>query len=473
MRKEEFCEIFGEISEKYIIEAQKKLPKKRMKIYFRMAVAAVLVIAVGIGLMNMPMMITANMVAEAASPRVTEQPNPDDYIDKAKYKQEAEAWRAQNRSREGTAMRAIGNLTSFFTDGNKEFLLTENEENKIWSPVNAYIGLAMLTELTKGNTRQQILDLFGVADTQTLRKDVSAIWESVYQDNAYGTCTLANSLWLENGLKYNQDTMDALAYHHYASVYQSDLGSDRTNKDIAAWINNNTDNFLNEQTKNIQLDADTIMALYSTIYFQAEWMNEFSKDENTTDVFHMKDRDIETVFMNQTKQQMNYYWGENCAAVRVPLKNGSSMYFILPDEGKSINDVLENETYIEMITSKFWENYKNVRVNLSVPKFDVASTMDLSNGLKNMGVTDAFLMEKAEFTNLTYDMPMALKAAKQSVRVEIDEKGVKAGAYVELATSGGAAPNDIVDFVLDRPFLFAIEKNNIPLFVGCVNNPVN
>ena len=29
---------------------------------------------------------------------------------------------------------------------------------------------------------------------------MSAIWESVYQDNSNEICVLANSLWLENGL---------------------------------------------------------------------------------------------------------------------------------------------------------------------------------------------------------------------------------------------------------------------------------
>ena len=135
-------------------------------------------------------------------------------------------------------------MQSFFTDGNSQFLQTQGNENKLWSPVNAYIGLAMATELTEGETRQQILDLFGAEDTETLRKQVSAVWESVYQDNSNEICVLANSLWLEKGLQYNQEAMDAIAYHYYASVYQGDLGSDKINKDIGAWINNNTGKFL-------------------------------------------------------------------------------------------------------------------------------------------------------------------------------------------------------------------------------------
>jgi len=38
--------------------------------------------------------------------------------------------------------------------------------------------------------------------------------------------------------------------------------------------------------------------------------------------------------------------------------------------------------------------------------------------------------------------------------------------------AGSAAPpEEIIDFVLDRPFLFVIEKENVPLFAGCVNSP--
>lgn len=110
-------------------------------------------------------------------------------------------------------------LQTFFTTGNSEFLQVSNGENVLWSPVNAYIGLAMTTELTEGDTRQQVYDILGVADAAELRKQVSAVWESVYQDDSHEICVLANSLWLENGLQYNQEAMDALAYHYYASYY--------------------------------------------------------------------------------------------------------------------------------------------------------------------------------------------------------------------------------------------------------------
>ena len=471
MKHEEILTALEEISDKHIKEAE-RAPKKKKRTFFKMAVAVALVIAVGTNIMNAPMRIASYVVAAASEPRMMERPDRDDYKDREKWKSDYDVWDKERNLRNEVTAQASACLSSFFADGNNQFLQTEKNENKLWSPVNAYIGLAMATELTEGETRQQILDLFGAEDIQTLRKQVSAVWESVYQDNSNEICVLANSLWLKKGLKYNQDAMDAIAHHYYASVYQGDLGSSKTNKDIAAWINNNTGRFLKESTKSIQLSPETIMALYSTLYFQAKWTDEFSKSKNTEGVFHMPDGDTQAVYMNKKLKQMNYYWGENFSAVMLGLKNGCGMWFILPDEGLTVNDVLNDGSYMDMLLSDDWEDCKYMKVNLSVPKFDVSSTMDLSEGLKNMGATNVFYENVTDFTKLTGDSPIYLTGANQSVRVQIDEEGVKAAVYIEIPGAGSAAPpEEVIDFVLDRPFLFVITNDNIPLFAGCVNNP--
>ena len=473
MKREDILTALEEISDKHIKEAEKP-PKKKVKLFFRNAVAAILAIAIGVGLMNMPMRIAAKTVAEVSDPRIMEMPYIGDYIKTENWNADHEVWEAEQKLREETKVQALLSLNSFIVEGNNEFLQTKNNENKIWSPINAYIGLAMTTELTEGETKQQILEVLGVNDTDTLRKQVSSVWESVYKDNSNEICVLANSLWLEKGLGYNQETMDALAYYYYASVYQTDLGSTRANKDISAWINNNTGKFLKDCTKDISLDADTIIALYSTLYFQSKWTDEFNENNNTEDVFHMPEGDTQAVYMNKELEMMYYYWGENFSAVSMHLKNGSRMWFILPDEGQTTNDVLENGTYMDMILSNNWENNKYMKVNLSVPKFDVASTMNLGEGLKNMGISKVFEAAGAEFDGLTSDSPVWLTEVSQSVRVEIDEEGVKAAVYIEIPGAGSPAPPDeIIDFVLDRPFLFVISNENIPLFAGCVNNPSN
>ncbi len=473
MEHEEILTALEEISDKHIKEAE-KAPRKKKRTFLKIAVAAVVVIAVGVNALFGPMRISADAVAVASESRIMERPDLDDYKDREEWKADLATWEEERDVRNELATQAKSGLSSFFVDGNSQFLTTEKSENKLWSPVNAYIGLAMTTELTEGETKQQVLDILGVEDTDALRKQVSAVWESVYQDRSHEICVLANSLWLEDGLQYNQEAMDALAYYYYASVYQGDLGSKKTNKDIAAWINNNTGKFLEDSAKSIELSPETIMALYSTLYFQAKWSDEFSEGKNTEGVFHMPDGDTQAVYMNKKLKQMNYYWGETYSAVNLGLKNGCRMWFILPDEGKTINDVLNDGTYMEMILSNKWEDSKYMKVNLSVPKFDVSSTMDLSDGLRNMGAAHVFTENVAEFTKLTADSPIYLTGANQSVRVQIDEEGVKAATYIELPGAGSAEPpEEIIDFVLDRPFLFVITNENIPLFAGSVNNPEN
>ena len=166
---------------------------------------------------------------------------------------------------------------------------------------------------------------------------------------------------------------------------------------------------------------------------------------------------------------------DDYSAVALSLKNGSTMWFILPDEGKTTANILNDGAYGEMISSGSgedgWQNQKYMKVNLSVPKFDVSSTVNLKDGLGRMGVTKVFDVESSDFTAITSDSPVYVSAVNQSARVEIDEKGVKAATYIEIPGAGSAMPpEEIIDFVLDRPFVFVISKGNLPLFTGVVNN---
>ena len=468
---EKVANALGYVDEKYVTAAAKRKKKKAAK-YWISAVAAVLALVLLFNLPSMPMVISAKAVSIASESRQMQRPDLDDYKDRDQWRADREKWEAEQKFLSSTTRETVDALALFFTNGSAQFLSTQGSENLLWSPINAYIGLSLMTELTDGASRQQILDLFGARDIDALRQQVGAVWESAYNDNGHEISTLANSLWLENGLNYQQDTMDNIAYYYYASVYQGDLGSQKINNAIGAWINNNTGGFLKKSTSNVNLSPDTILALYSTIYFQAKWQDEFSASKNTQDTFHAPNGDKTVTFMNKKLAQMNYYYGDKFSAVALSLKNGSRMWFILPDEGYTTGDVLADGQYMQMVLQQDWENTKWMKVNLSVPKFDVNSTLNLKDGLQEMGVTDVFNEGAANFSEITGDVPIFLTAANQSVRVQIDEEGVKAAAYIEFpGATSPMPPEEIIDFILDRPFIFAITTDNIPLFMGTVNNP--
>ena len=378
------------------------------------------------------------------------------------------AWHAEQAARGTLKNTALAQLDRFFVDSSAVFL--SGEGNRLWSPVNAYVGLAMLSELTAGESQQQILDLLGANHIDVLRKQTAAVFESAYFSDGKEISKLANSLWLREGLSCKGDALNALAYYYYASVYSGDLASDEIAQSIAAWLNQNTGGLLAEYPPQ-KLSLQTVFALYSTIYFQAQWADCFYPQFSKQGIFHSLSGDRNTTYMNKT-YTTGYYWGDSFGAVALDLNNGSRMWFILPDEGKTTADVLSEGQYMDMVLSINWEDWQPARVNLSVPKFDVSGKQSLIEGLKQLGVTDIFSIEKADFSPLTDDTQMFVDFINQAVRVQIDEEGVTGAAYIEIGAAESAPPpGENVDFVLDRPFLFVITNDNIPLFSGVVNEP--
>ena len=90
-------------------------------------------------------------------------------------------------------------------------------------------------------------------------------------------------------------------------------------------------------------------------------------------------------------------------------------------------------------------------------------------------LTDVFTIGKADFSGISKNSDgLYLSKVDHCVHVEIDEKGVKAAAFTDMTVAAGMPLllGDELDFVLDRPFIFAVRsESGMPLFVGIVENP--
>lgn len=366
-------------------------------------------------------------------------------------------------------------LEGYFAASIRQFLAGAETANKVYSPVNVYMALAMLAEVTGGSSRQQILDLLGSGSIEALRTQAASVWNAQYRDGDAVTSILASSLWLNEDVSFVQSTMDTLAETYYASSYRGEMGSDGFNRALQSWLNEQTRGLLTEQAGQIELSADTILAIAAAIYYKAPWNNDFNKERTTQDVFHAVGGDVTCDFMHQTVTG-TYYWGERFSAVRRSMAaDGGAMWFILPDEGYTPADLLVDEQAMTfMLDRGDWENNKYLMVNQSIPKFDVTSQIDLRAGLQALGVTDVFDPGLSDYTPMTTERSdIFLSKAQHDARVIIDEEGVEAAAYTVLANpSAGMPPQEEIDFVVDRPFLFVITgADSLPLFVGVVNQP--
>lgn len=437
---EKLTEALNEISDKHINEAASV---KRRRPYWIGAVAAALAVVILVSVFYNPITAEAVSLADYSQGDRSFYSEVSDYMD---------------------------HLTPFWAQS-MALILGGSEENQTYSPVNLYMALSALAEMTES---EQILQALGTDSLDALRTHTYEIWNVSYLDNG-NQCLLANSLWLDQDLSYDQTVMDALAQHHYTSVYQGDFGTQRTDNAIAAWLNQQTGNLLKDTTSKIRHDADTVFALYATICYQAKWRNAFSAANNEDGIFHAPGGDITCTYMKEKLMQTSYYWGEDFGAVSLGLKDGSQMWLILPDEDKTVDDVLAGGEYLQMLLDSQYENTKYMKVNLSLPKFDIRSSGDLSQALQDMGITDVFDPATSGFygTFPGFGGPIRVDSVNQATRVAIDEKGVTAASYLEFpGASSAAPPEEIIDFVLDRPFLFVVTNfADIPLFAGVVNEP--
>jgi serpin B len=181
-----------------------------------------------------------------------------------------------------------------------------------------------------------------------------------------------------------------------------------------------------------------------------------------------------TDFMHTMFLEYDYYEGADFSAVTLGLSGDHQMWLILPQEGRSAQELLERSDYYDLISHPdTWEQPRRVTLNLSMPKFDVSNEQNLIPGLKAMGITDVFSTETADFSPLS-DTELYLSKASHAARVAADEAGVIAAAYTLMVGDTGGMPEQLeeVDFILDRPFLFVITgSDNFPLFAGVVAEP--
>ncbi len=481
---EHIHDAFDEISDKKIAEAaatRRRIPKG--------AIAAILLLALGAGILTpiihynnrndpAPNGITTNAyaLAFAVTPTLSPRPNEADYYDSdnwEEYEQAYDAWRADQNAQHDQPDGYADALESYFTSSIPTLL--SGKENAVCSPVNIYMALAMLAETTQGTSREQILTLLGADDIESLREQAGQVWNAHYNDDGVSTLLLANSLWLSAQETYDMNTVRTLADSYYADVFQGTFGSSEYDTRLQTWLDEHTKGLLSDSAKNEKFDSDMVLALASTIYYRANWSDEFSKSNNIEDDFTAEDGTTRTVtYMCQTDTN-SYYRGENFGAIKLSLMDGSKMWLVLPDADASVADVLEAGDATALVLANgadFSREYCTVKLRL--PKFDICGKIDLMDALAQLGITDVADPAKADFSPILPETSARLDAATHSARVKIDEEGVEAAAYTLMlmeATGALEKPKEI-EFYLDRPFLFYVmSRDDLPLFAGAVYEP--
>ncbi|MGN1307460.1 MAG: serpin family protein [Faecousia sp.] len=488
MKREKLYDSLTQVDDDLVQEAETHTFRRKKRFRLFGAIAAVLVVAVTAGILlhpaSSPLVANAYAIAEAQYPEMAQYPDYMDYLDpetmeisgknEEDFYEAYDAWYESRKAQWAYAESySAGDLSDFVRSSTSELLSGTDGENRVYSPLNVYMALAMLAEVTEGDSRAQILSLLGADSLDTLRTRVGAIWNANYRDDGVVTSLLANSLWLDEDISYTQDTLEGLARDYFASSYSGQMGDSAYDEAFRDWLNEQTGGLLEEQVGGLEFSPETVFALASTVYFCAKWQDEFWEDATEEGIFYGAEGDIPCEYMCQSGSD-TYYWGTQFGAICRRFEEGGKMWFLLPDEGKTVDDLLADPEAMDFILANGdWENSKDLTVHQRIVKFDVSSQLDLSEGLQALGVTDVFNAAVSDFSPLTDMDGLYLSQATHGARVAIDEEGCTAAAFTVMMGDGaGMPPEEEIDFVLDRPFVFAITgEDGLPLFIGVVNRP--
>ena len=126
----------------------------------------------------------------------------------------------------------LKNLLPFYKQTMLHTLLDDKKQNMAYSPINLYLCMAMLSEMTDGQTRQQLFDALGQDSPEDVRKQSQRIWNSIYSGSRISKCILADSVWLRDDIPYDKDVLKILADNYYTSVYQGKMGTKSMDQEV-------------------------------------------------------------------------------------------------------------------------------------------------------------------------------------------------------------------------------------------------
>ena len=343
----------------------------------------------------------------------------------------------------------------------------ENGKNTLISPLSVLCALAMTANGAEDETLQQMEDVLGMT-TEEMNLYIYSYMQKLPQNEKY-KLSLANSIWFTDHERFtvNQDFLQTTADYYRADIYKAPF-NEQTCKDINNWVKEKTDGMIPSALD--EIPADALMYLINALAFDAEWADIYEKYQVKDGEFTKEDgtkQQCELMYSTES----NYFEDEKATGFLKYYKSGKYAFVaMLPKEGVTVSEYiasLNGESLNELLS-----NPQHTTVYTSLPKFETSYSVEMSEILKSMGMTEAFDPNNADFEGLGTSTGgnIFISRVIHKTYISVEEKGTKAAAVTIVEPGDGAAmePEQPKEVYLDRPFVYMLIdcENNIPFFIG-------
>jgi len=297
-----------------------------------------------------------------------------------------------------------------------------------------------------------------------------------FQQESNATVLVASRLFADEYLMKGLDPVFAKELKYY---YDSDVQGVPFSKDPpTAWKAVNK--FVEEKTNGIVSDFmnrwDATKLMYvNTIVFKGRWKQQFNTSLTRQGAFFPAPRQhinvpmmtIEGLFRTITISKFRYY-GDNLKVVELPYSDDKyNMYIFMAEKGKlelSFMESIINQHTIPAFKSHYLED-QDRPLRVVLPKFKIASEIDISRALYNKGVRKLFSRD-ADLEGIFTDYPVHFNKMFHKSVIEVTEEGTTAAGATSYTLIRAYEKQE--EFIVNRPFVYVIHDacNNMVLFQG-------
>lgn len=336
----------------------------------------------------------------------------------------------------------------------------------------------VLVFLGSGGTTERELE--GLLGLQGMEKNLVAhsyqslkLWfTSKIKTSAHTSFNMVNNLFLQKDVEIRNCLLqfldDNLAYVDF------NQNPELARIAINYWVRHETKNKIEEILPPFSVQSFTQFVVTSTMHFKGTWLQQFLPHATKPRPFFITNLDYILVDTMVTRDTFLYAVSDElqCTALELPYVGRSlSMVVMLPkNKAHGVQILISSLTAgrLDALTEDMFPR----EVVVMMPKFRMEDSFELSHTLLKMGLRD-LSTGALNLTGFARDRMLNINAVYHKAFISVDEKGTEATAGTVTAISRSSRPTRILDFVVDRPFVFFIRENHSGsiLFMGIVRNP--
>jgi serpin B len=353
--------------------------------------------------------------------------------------------------------------------------------NLFFSPTSIATALAMTYGGAEGETATQMAAVLhaGGLDANTLGQEFGSLLTDL---NSAGqgqyALALADALWGQQGYSFNQSFLDLVQADYGGGLQQVDFigNTEGARQTINNWVAQQTNDKIQNLIPKGGLTTFTRLVLTNAIYFKGNWVTPFdTNDTYDANFTNSCDEQVQVSTMHDTGE-FNYMASNGYQVLEMPYQGGRlAMDVILPSAQSGLSGLSASQLPADL--TGWLGGLSDQRVDVSLPKFTMTTSFDLSAPLQALGMTDAF-SGNADFSGITSAEQWAISDVLHKAFISVTETGTEAAAATAIVVGSMAAPIPLpqpVAFNADHPFLFVIRdtQSGTVLFEGQVADPTS